>query len=289
MTRKTVKIANKMVGDGYPCFVVGEIGINHNGSLDLAKKLILDAKHCGCDAVKFQKRTIELVYSKEELEKPRESVFGETNGDLKRGLEFSLEQYREIDRYCKELGIIWFASCWDLKSVDDMEELDVCAHKIPSALLVNKELLKKVKSTGKPVLLSCGMSSEKEIEEAIEILGLDNLILYHCTSTYPTDINEINLNYIPKLREKYPCPIGYSGHEKGIMPSVGAVIMGANSIERHITLDRTLWGSDQSASLEPYGLSKMIRDIRNVKAMMGDGVKHVYNSEIPIMKKLRRY
>jgi len=287
--RKTVKIANKMIGDGYPCFIVAEIGINHNGSIEMAKKLILDAKHCGCDAVKFQKRTVELVYTKEELEKPRESVFGNTNGDLKRGLEFSLEQYREIDEYCKELGIIWFASCWDTKSVDDMEELDVCAHKIPSALLVNKELLNKVKSTGKPVLLSCGMSDENQIEEAIKILGLDNLVLYHCTSTYPTSIDEINLNYIPKLKEKYPIPIGYSGHEKGIMPTVGAVIMGANTVERHITLDRTLWGSDQSASLEPYGLSKMVRDIRNVKSMMGDGIKRVYDSEKPIIKKLRRY
>ena len=286
--KKFVKVGNKCVGDDFPCFIIGEIGINHNGSMEMAKKLILNAKHCGCDAVKFQKRTVDIVYSKEELEKPRESVFGTTNGDLKRGLEFSLEQYKEIDKYCRELGIIWFASCWDVNSVDEMESIDMCAHKIPSALLTNDELLKKIKNTGKPILLSTGMSTEEEIDHAIGILSLDNLILYHCTSTYPTDNSEINLNYIPKLKQKYNCPVGYSGHEKGIMPSVSAVIMGACSVERHITLDRTLWGSDQPASLEPYGLSKMIRDIRSVRTVLGDGKKHVYNSEIPIKKKLRR-
>lgn len=285
---KFVKISNKFIGDDYPCFVIAEIGINHNGSLEQAKKLILTAHNNGCDAVKFQKRTIDLVYTKEELEKPRESVFGTTNGDLKRGLEFSLEQYREIDEYCKHLDMIWFASCWDEKSVDDMEKLNMVAYKVPSALITNVKLLQKIKQTKKPILLSTGMSSEEEIDNAVKILGTDNLIIYHCTSTYPTDEDEINLNYIPKLKAKYNCPIGYSGHEKGVMPSVASVIMGACSVERHITLDRTLWGSDQAASLEPYGLHKMVRDIRNVKKVLGDGVKRVYKSEIPIKAKLRK-
>lgn len=286
--RKTVKIANKIIGDNYPCFIIAEIGINHNGSINTAKKLIKMAYDNGCDAVKFQKRTVDIVYTKEELQKERESIFGTTNGDLKRGLEFSKKEYDEIDKYCKQLGILWFASCWDENSVDFIEQYDVCAHKIASACLTDWNLLKKVKATNKPILISTGMSTQEEIDKAVEILGEDNLVIFHCTSTYPTSNNEINLNYIKTLRQKYSCPIGFSGHERGIMPSTVAASMGANSIERHITLDRTMWGSDQSASLEPQGLAKLVRDIRELKDIMGDGIKRVYESEIPIKKKLRR-
>ncbi len=285
---KTVKIKNITVGDNRPCFIIAEIGINHNGNIETAKKLINVAHFCGCNAVKFQKRTIEKVYTKEELNMPRQSVFGATNGDLKRGLEFGYEEYKEIEKHCKNLQMLWFASCWDTESVDFMEQFDVCAHKISSACLTDVELLKKVKETNKPILLSTGMSTIEEIDKAVEILGKDNLIIYHCTSTYPTENKEINLNVIPKLKERYNCPIGFSGHEKGIFPSSAAVILGACSVERHITLDRTMWGSDQAASLEPEGLRKMVRDIRNIPDILGDGVKIVYESELPIRKKLRR-
>lgn len=283
-----IKIGKKTYGDDCPCFVIAEIGINHNGSLETAKKLINMAHLYGCDAVKFQKRTVEDVYTKQELAMPRESVFGTTNGDLKRGLEFGQKEYKEIDKYCKTLGIDWFASCWDLKSVDFMEQFNVCAHKIPSALLTNKPLLEKIKKTKKPILLSTGMSTIEEIDEAVDILGTDNLILYHCTSTYPTANNEINLKVIPKLKKRYKCLVGYSGHERGIAPSEIAVALGACSVERHITLDRTMWGSDQAASLEGEGLRKLVRDVRNVKNFLGDGIKRVYDSEIPVKKKLRR-
>ncbi len=286
--KKKVKIANKYIGDNEPCFIIGEIGINHNGSLTTAKKLINVAHNYGCDAVKFQKRTVEDVYTKEELSMPRQSIFGNTNGDLKRGLEFGIEEYKEIDRYCKELGILWFASCWDLKSVDFMEQFNVCAYKIPSACLCDKELLEKIKKTNKPILISTGMSTMEEIEKAVDIVGLDNTVIYHCTSTYPSQNFELNLKVIKTLKEKFDCPIGYSGHEKGIVSSTIAVVLGACSIERHITLDRTMWGSDQAASLEPEGLRKMIRDIRNLEEMLGDGIKKVYDSELVIKAKLRR-
>ncbi len=285
---KTVKIANKKIGEGEPVFIIAEIGINHNGSIKNAKKLINIAHLFGCDAVKFQKRTVEKVYTKEELSMPRSSVFGDTNGDLKRGLEFGYEEYKEIDRYCKELGILWFASAWDTESVDFLEKFNVCAHKIPSALITNIELLERVKKTGKPILISTGMSEMSEIERAIEVVGLDNTVIFHCTSTYPTQNDEINLRVIPVLKQKFDCPIGYSGHEKGIVPSTVAVVMGACAIERHITLDRTMWGSDQAASLEPEGVRKLVRDIRNLNDFLGDGIKKVYESEIPIKKKLRR-
>lgn len=286
--RKTVKVGNVVIGDNHPCFVIGEIGINHNGSVELAKKLINLAHFFGCDAVKFQKRTVEDVYTKEELETPRQSVFGETNGDLKHGLEFGIEEYKQIDKHCKDLGILWFASCWDKKSVDFMEQFDICAYKIPSALITDIELLKYTKSKNKPILISTGMSTIDEIDKAIDVVGTDNTVIYHCTSTYPSKNSELNLNVIKTFREKYDCPIGYSGHEKGVVSSVIAVVLGANSVERHITLDRTLWGSDQAASLEPEGLRKMVRDIRNLDDFLGDGIKKVYDSEIPIKKKLRK-
>ena len=286
--RKSVKIANKIIGDNSPCFITAEIGINHNGSVSQAKNLIDLAVETGCDAVKFQKRTVDVVYSKEELEKERESVFGSTNGDLKRGLEFGFEQYKEIDEYCKRKGIIWYASCWDEDSVDFIEQFNPPCYKIASASLTDDNLLKYTRKTGKPIFLATGMSTMEQIKHAVDVLGEEDLILYHCTSTYPTVNNEINLRVITTLREMFNCPIGFSGHEKGILPTILSVMLGANAVERHITTDRTLWGSDQAASLERSGIFRVVRDIRQMNDILGDGVKKVYDSELPIIKKLRR-
>lgn len=268
-------------------FIIAEIGINHNGDLNIAKKLIDMAVFAGVDAVKFQKRTIDDVYTQEELAKPRESPFGASQGDLKRGLEFGEQEYKEIDRYCKERKIMWFASPWDLKSVDFLEKFDIPFYKVASAMLTNDELLKRLK--GKSVILSTGMSTLEQIDHAVDILGFpDKLIILHCTSTYPSKPEELNLNVIPWLDERYRCLVGYSGHETGIVESVIAVVLGASVIERHITLDRAMWGSDQAASLEPDGLNRMVRDIRMIPDILGDGVKKVYDSEIPILEKLRK-
>ena len=286
--KREVRVGNILVGDNNPCFIIAEIGINHNGSLKDAKRLIDMAVSNGCNAVKFQKRTVDVVYSKEELERPRPNVFGETNGDLKRGLEFGLEEYKEIDEYCKQKHIMWFASCWDKGSVDFIDQFNPPCYKIASASLSDDELLKYTKSKGKPILLSTGMSTMEEIEHAIDILGEENTIIYHCTATYPANSDEINLNCIKTLKEKFSCPVGYSGHERGIAPSILAVAVGACSVERHITLDRTNWGSDQAASLETPGLFHMVRDIRQVPILLSDGKKVVYEREIPIRKKLRR-
>lgn len=285
---KEIRIGNKVISDNAPCFVIAEIGINHNGSVHTAKKLIDEAIAAGCDAVKFQKRTVDVVYTKEELDVYRPSFYGNTNRDLKYGLELSYEDYAEIDDYCKEKGIIWFASCWDEGSVDFIEQFDVPCHKIASALLTDDDLLKHIRNTGKPVLLSTGMSTMDEIRHAVDILGQDNLVIFHCTSTYPSNHSEINLNVIKELKKEFDCPIGYSGHERGLLPSVMSVQAGACAVERHITLDRTMWGSDQTASLEAEGLRRMVRDIREVKKIMGDGKKVVYDSEIPIKNKLRK-
>lgn len=285
---RAVRIANKLVGDGHPCFIVAEIGINHNGSVELAKKMIDIAVTTGCDAVKFQKRTIDIVYTKEELKRERKSIFGNTNGDLKRGLELGAREYKEIDKYCKKQGILWFASCWDEKSVDFMEKFNVPCYKIASASLTDDNLLRYTRSKGKPILLSTGMSTMDEIRHAVKVLGKKDLIIYHCTSTYPSNADETNLRVIKALKEEFNCPIGYSGHERGVTPSILAVAMGACSVERHITTDRTNWGSDQAASLETSGLYHMIRDIRQVPALLGNGKKVVYKRELPIIEKLRR-
>jgi len=285
---KSIKIGNISVGDGLPCFVIAEIGINHNGCVKTAKKLIDLAAASGCSAVKFQKRTVDVVYTKEELAMPRTSPFGETNGDLKRGLEFGYEEYKQIDEYCKEKHIMWFASCWDEASVDFIDQFDPPCYKIASASLTDDNLLKYTKAKGKPILLSTGMSTMDEIRHAIDILGEDNLVIYHCTSTYPSNSDETNLNAIKTFKKLFNCPIGYSGHERGVTPSVLAVALGANSVERHITVDRTNWGSDQAASLEMAGLYHMVRDIRQVPSLLGDGNKIVYPREMPIIDKLRR-
>lgn len=285
---RTITIKNHIIGDGNPCFIIAEIGINHNGSIELAKKMIDIAVTTGCNAVKFQKRTIDIVYTKEELSKERKSVFGCTNGDLKRGLEFGTKEYDEIDKYCKEKGIIWFASCWDENSVDFIEQYNPPCYKIASACLTDDKLLKHTKSKGKPIMLSTGMSTMEQIRHAVSILGEDNLVIMHCTSTYPSNADEMNLMVIDSLKKEFSCPIGYSGHERGITPSVLAVAVGASVVERHITVDRTNWGSDQAASLETAGLYHMVRDIRQTPILLGDGIKIVYPRELPIIDKLRR-
>lgn len=283
-----VKIGEYLVGDGHPCYVAAEIGINHNGDMTITERLIDVALEAGCNAVKFQKRTVDVVYSPEELARPRESPFGETNGDLKRGLEFGQEQYEEIDRYCRKKGIAWFASCWDEQSVDFIEQFDVPCYKIASASLTDDNLLRHTRAAGKPLIVSTGMSTLEQVDHAIEVLGKNDLILVHTCSTYPAYYEELNLKVIPTLRERYRVPVGYSGHETGLPSSVATVALGACFVERHITLDRSMWGSDQAASLEPNGITRLMRDIRLVETAMGDGVKRVEEREVPIIDKLRR-
>jgi N-acetylneuraminate synthase len=283
-----VRIGNRDVGDGQPCYVIAEIGINHNGDVSTAKRLISVASAAGCDAVKFQKRTIDVVYKPEELAKPRESPFGETNGHLKRGLEFGREQYCEIDRFAKDCQMAWFASCWDESSVDFIDQFNPPCYKIASASLTDDNLLRRTRATGKPIILSTGMSTIDQIDHAVDVLGKEDLILLHTCSTYPSQYEELNLRVIPMLRERYGVPVGYSGHETGLASSVAAAAMGACIMERHITLDRAMWGSDQAASLEPNGINRLVRDIRLVETSMGDGIKRVVPSEVPIMQKLRR-
>jgi N-acetylneuraminate synthase len=283
-----IQIGPKKVGDGQPCYVIAEIGINHNGDVDLAKRLISVAVAAGCDAVKFQKRTVEIVYTAEELAKPRENPFGTTNGDLKRALEFSYDDYVEIDQYCRAVKMPWFASCWDEPSVDLISRFDVPCYKIASASLTDDNLLRYTRATGKPILLSTGMSTLEEIDHAVEVLGKKDLVLLHACSTYPAFYEELNLQAIHTLKERYGIPVGYSGHESGLPSSVAAVAMGACIVERHITVDRAMWGSDQAASLEPNGITKLVSYIRVVERSLGDGVKRVLEREYPILKKLRR-
>ena len=283
-----ITIGGRQVGPGHPCYVVAEIGINHNGDLEIAQRLIDAAVLSGCDAVKFQKRTVDVVYSAEELAKPRDNPFGSTNGDLKRGLELGEAAYQAIDAYCRERRIAWFASCWDEAAVDFMERFDPPCYKIASASLTDDRLLQHHRRTGRPIVASTGMSTLEQIDHAVDVLGRENLVLMHTTSTYPSDIKDLNLRVLPALSARYGVPVGYSGHEVGLPPSVAAVGLGACMVERHITLDRAMWGSDQAASVEPQGFARLVRDIRAVEAAMGDGVKRVIDAEIPIMKKLRR-
>lgn len=285
---KAVQIGTSKVGPGHPCFVIAEIGINHNGDIEIAKRLIDAAVAAGCDAVKFQKRTVGVVYSPNELDRPRGSPFGSTNRELKEALEFGRTKYEEIDAYCRDKSILWFASCWDQGSVDFIEKLNPPCFKIASACLTDLELLRRHAATEKPVILSTGMSTYDEIDRAVETVGTDRLVLLHCTSTYPSRLDELNLEVIPRLRERYGVPVGYSGHEVGLATTVAATVKGACLVERHITLDRAMWGSDQAASVEPQGFARMVRDIRAVETALGDGIKRVFDSEIPIREKLRR-
>lgn len=285
---QSVTIAKNTIGEGNPAYIIAEIGINHNGSVDIAKQLIKVAADAGCNAVKFQKRTVDIVYTQEELNRLRENPFGNTNGDLKRGLEFGYQEYSEIDAYCNSIGISWFASCWDEDSVDFIDQFEVPVYKIASASLTDDGLLQHTRKTNKPILLSTGMSTLDEIDHAVQILGKDNLILLHTVSTYPSSYSDLNLRIIPFLRSKYDVPVGYSGHETGIASSVAAVALGACVVERHITLDRAMWGSDQAASLAPNGLSRLVRDIRLVEESMGKPEKYCLEVEEPIKAKLRR-
>lgn len=283
-----VRIGNTLVGDGHPCYIIAEIGINHNGDIEIAKKLIDLAVVAGCSAVKFQKRTVDVVYTAEELDKSRESPFGDTNRDLKYGLEFEKPEYDVIDRYCREKKIPWFASCWDEGSIDFIAQYDVPCFKIASASLTDDELLRHYRRKGRPLIISTGMSTLEQVDHAVDILGRKELVILHSCSTYPADYSELNLKVIPFFRERYGVPIGYSGHETGLASSVAAFAMGACAVERHITLERAMWGSDHAASLGTSGVIRLVRDIRLVEISMGDGVKRIYEREVPVMKKLRR-
>lgn len=277
--KNRVRIDNKWIGEGEPCFIVAEIGINHNGQIEIIKQLIDAVASAGCDAIKFQKRTVDIVYSKEELDKSVESPFGTTYRALKEGLELGFEEYQEIDHYCRELGIMWFVSCWDESSVDFIDQFNPPCYKIASPSLTNDNLLRHTRSKGKPVILSTGMSTLEQIEHAVQILGTDELVILHCTSAYPSPSEELNLRVIQTLADRYSCPIGYSGHEVGISTTVAAAVLGAKVIERHITLDRAMWGSDQAASMEPQGIERLVGYIRTIERALGNGVKVIYPSE----------
>jgi N-acetylneuraminate synthase len=289
MTRK-VKIGNKWVGDRYPTYVIAEIGINHNGDLEIAKRMIDAAVHAGADAVKFQKRTPEVSTPPEQQTQMRETPWGYiTYLDYRYKVEFNEEQYREIDRYCRERKIAWMVSVWDEPSVDFMEKFDTPAYKVPSASLTDHNLLKYVRKTGRPLIISSGMSTMEQIKRGVEVVGAENLVIMHCTSTYPCEPEELNLRMIETLHREFPNnPIGYSGHEVGLVPSAVAVAFGACMVERHLTLDRAMWGSDQAASVEPGGFERLVKYIRVTEASLGDGMKKVYESEKGSMKKLRR-
>ena len=268
-------------------YVIAEIGINHNGDIDLAKQLINKAQDSGCDAVKFQKRTIDVVYSKQELDTPRKSPFGTTTREQKEGIELDLLEFQKLEKYSNDLGLDFIVSCWDLNSIDDIENnCNVKYHKVASALLTDKKFLEKLNDTGRPIIVSFGMATEEEVEKALDILNNVEYILA-CTSTYPTKPNEVNLRYINTLQKKYPnLKVGFSNHYNGLDACVGSVALGAECVEFHITMDRTMYGSDQPASIE--NTDNLVEAIRQMELMVGDGVKKVYESEKPIAAKLRK-
>lgn len=289
-TKHCVKIGETLVGPGQPTYVIGEIGINHNGSLELARMLIDGAKRAGCNAVKFQKRTPELCVPRDQWEIERDTPWGRmTYIAYRRRVEFTNDDYQCIDRWCREAGIHWFASCWDEEAVGFIERFDPPCYKVASATLTDRSLLLALKRTGRPIIISTGMSTEQQIEEAVDLLGEDKLLIAHSTSTYPCPVDELNLRMVETLRDRYSCPIGYSGHETGLATTWAAVALGATFVERHITLDRAMWGSDQAASVEIGGLSRLVSQLRDIEAALGDGKKRVYESERPFAKKLRRF
>lgn len=285
-----MKIRNHEIGTTHPCFIVAEIGINANGSVDIAKKLIDVASFAGADAVKFQKRTVDVVYTEEELARPRESPFGKTNGDLKRGLEFGFNEYDQIDRYCREKGILWFASAWDVGSLRFLEQFSPPCHKVASAMLTDHHLLYEIRRTNRAVIMSTGMSTYQEIHDAEKIWwGHRDLALMVTTSTYPASYISLNLDRIHTMMNHFPLrPIGYSGHETGLYTTLAAVGMGASLVERHITLDRSMWGTDQAASVEPGGFIKLVKEIRDFETARGDGKIGLQPGEEEVKKKLRR-
>ncbi|MFA8341498.1 MAG: N-acetylneuraminate synthase family protein [Rhodothermaceae bacterium] len=288
--RKIIQVGEKYIGDSQSVFIIAEIGINHNGSLDNAKKMIDGAVFAGCDAVKFQKRTPELCVPRDQWEVERGTPWGRmTYLEYRHKVEFGLAEYEEIDRYCRSKGIIWFASCWDEDSVDFIEQFDVPLYKAASASLTDHSLLRKKAATGKPLMLSTGMSTEEEIISAVDVLPGKELLVAQSTSAYPCKVEELNLNYISALRNKFcDYPIGYSGHETGLAPTLAAVAIGASFVERHFTLDRAMWGSDQAASVEIVGMHRLVSNIRDIEKSLGNGIKKVYESEYKSIEKLRR-
>jgi len=286
---KRVLIGDREVGPGHETLVVAEIGINHNGEIGLAKKLIGAAVSSGADAVKFQKRTPELCVPPEERNKRRDTPWGEISYmEYRKRLEFGEEEYEEIDAFCRSMGVPWFASCWDEASVDFIEGFDPPCYKVASASLTDDGLLHHIRSKGRPIFLSTGMSSLEQIDRAVDVLGREDLVIMHTTSTYPSSVEELNLLCIPRLAQRYEVPIGYSAHEVGLAPTFAAVVLGACTVERHLTINRAMWGSDQAASVEPQGLSRLVKDIRIYERARGDGEKRVYESERPVMARLRR-
>jgi N-acetylneuraminate synthase len=280
----------KKIGAGHPCFIIAEIGLNHNGDINIAKELILKAKEAGCDAVKFQKRTPDVCTPKDQWNIERDTPWGRMKYiDYRYKVEFGDAEYKIIDDYCAELDMVWFASCWDEEAVDFLEKFNPMLYKAASASLTDISLLKKKMDTGRPLIISTGMSTIEELKTAVAAIGTKNLAIAHATSTYPCKPEELNLRMINTLQEMYPtCPIGYSGHETGLSTTLATIPMGANFIERHFTLDRSMWGSDQSASVEPGGMMRLVRDIRDIETALGDGVKKVYESEMGPRAKLRR-
>ena len=287
---REMKIGNKLVGNGHPVYVIAEIGINHNGDLEIAKGMIDAAVHAGVDAVKFQKRTPEVCTPPEQQKQMRQTPWGYiTYLDYRYKVEFGEDEYAEIDRYCKEQGIDWFVSVWDEGSVDFIEKYNPSVYKLPSAALTDHGLLRHVRATGRPIFLSTGMSTMDEIRKGVDVVGEENLGVMHSTSAYPCEPEELNLKMIETLKKEFPnIPIGYSGHEVGLVPSTIAVALGACMVERHLTLDRAMWGSDQAASVEPGGFEKLVKYIRVTEQALGDGVKQVYESEKGPREKLRR-
>lgn len=290
MTKREVKVGSRFIGDGHPVFVVGEIGINHNGDVGIAKKIIAGAKHAGCDAVKFQKRTPEICTPKDQWNIERDTPWGRmTYIDYRHKVEFGEKEFSDIDKYCKEIGMIWFSSCWDEDAVDFIEKFNPPLYKTASAALTDFSLLEKHKKLNKPIMMSTGMSTIEQIEKAISFMDKNNLMIAHATSAYPCKNEELNLRMIETLKQKYPdIPIGYSGHEVGLAPTWAAVALGACFVERHITLDRAMWGTDQAASVEIGGMERLVSSIRDIEKSLGDGVKKVYDSELGQIKKLRR-
>ncbi|MDO6432503.1 N-acetylneuraminate synthase family protein [Flavitalea sp. BT771] len=282
--------SKRSIGAGQPVYIIAEIGINHNGSLDIAKRLIDEAVQAGADAVKFQKRTPELCTPRDQWHLERDTPWGRMSYiNYRHMIELGFDEYGAIDSYCKEKGIDWFVSCWDEAAVDFMEQFDPGVYKFASACLTDHDLIARVKRTGRPYILSTGMSTMSEITAAVDKFGTDNLMVAHSTSAYPCPPQELNLRMVQTLMDLYPdTPVGYSGHETGLATTVAAVALGACFVERHFTLDRAMWGSDHAASVEPQGMQKLVRDIRDVELALGDGIKRVYESELGAMKRLRR-
>jgi len=290
MDNQPVQIGDRLIGDHQPTYIIAEIGINHNGSLELAKKLIDSAVSAGCDAVKFQKRTPERCVPPHQQGVVKDTPWGAmTYLEYRYKVEFDEDEYRKIDRYCKERGILWFASCWDEPSVDFLQQFSPACYKACSAVVTNDNLLRRLYATGHPIILSTGMSTMEEIRHAVSLLDQDRLLIAHCTSSYACPPEELNLNMIRTLRQEFSCPIGYSGHEVGLVTTCAAVAIGASFVERHITLDRGMWGNDQAASLEPADLRRLVAEIREIEKALGDGMKKVYPSEDTVLKKLRMY